>query len=121
MAMNIGALAWYAAPELTDLMALGDREALALVRARRLDSAAVRRLADQREIDFALIFDDWYASTIGGGPPLVKVATLVSRTDWPTPLSIYVRNEHGGRLAVEFLKMTKAERRLAIEFESAFR
>ena len=123
MAMNIGALSWLVGPRLTDLMALGDREVLALARDRRLDSAAVRRLADQRAIDMALIFDDWYATSIGGGPPLVKVATLVQRTDWPTPLSVYARDEAGARELAGWLKAAQRvlPRKLVVEFEAAFR
>ena len=123
MAMNIGALSWYAGPRLTDLLALGDREVLDLLRDGGLDSAAVRRLADTRRIDVALIFDDFYDSWIGGGVPLVKVATLVQRTDWPTPLSFYARDEtSGARLAQALKALTRAKPdKLALEFEPTFR
>lgn len=121
MAMNVGALSWHATPELTDLMALADREVLALARDRRLDSAAVRRLAEQRRIDVALIFDDWYATSIGGGPPLVKVATFRQQTDWPTPLSVYARDEAGARALAPRLKGATLPRKLSLEFEPAFR
>ncbi len=123
MAMNIGALSWYASPRLTDLLALGDREVLDLLRDRRLDSAAVRRLADTRRIDVALIFDDFYESWIGGGVPLVKVATFVQRTDWPTPLSAYARDETSARLLA--IKLKEVHSRMphkgVLEFEPAFR
>lgn len=121
MTMNIGALSWYAGPRLTDLLALADREALALLGERRLDGAAVRRLADIRQIDVALIFDDFYAEWIGGRPPLIKVATLVQQTDWPTPLSVYVRDAADAPLMVGFLRHTPRPARLRIEFEPAFR
>jgi hypothetical protein len=123
MAMNIGALSWYAGPRLTDLLALADREVLTLVRDRRLDSAAVRRLADGRQVDVAFIFDDWYATAIGGGPPLVKVATYRQNTDWPTPLSIYVRDAtDAARIAQGIRRMVRsAPPRLTVEFDPAFR
>ncbi|MBM3643705.1 MAG: hypothetical protein FJX02_05080 [Alphaproteobacteria bacterium] len=108
MAMNIGALSWHAGPRLTDLLALGDREVLDLLGRRRLDSAAVARLAADREIEVALIFEDWYATWIGGTPPLVKVATLRQRTDWPTPLTLYARDEAGARRLAGALRRQEA-------------
>ncbi|HYC65268.1 MAG TPA: hypothetical protein VEC14_11105 [Reyranellaceae bacterium] len=121
MAMNVGALSWFAGPRLTDLMALADREVLALARDRRLDSAAVRRLADKRQIDIALLFEDWYATSIGGGPPLVKVGTFVQQTDWPTPLSVYALNEGEARALAGRLKPATLPRKLVLELEPAFR
>jgi hypothetical protein len=75
MAMNIGALAWRAAPALTDILALGDREAAALVLARRLDNDAVVTLARRRDVKLAILFDDYYAQWVGGPPPFTKIAT----------------------------------------------
>ena len=69
----------------------------------------------------ALIFDDFYSSWIGDGPPLVKIATLVQRTDWPTPLSIYARDEQGARRVAAFLKKAVPSAKITIAFEPAFR
>ncbi|MBX3498945.1 MAG: hypothetical protein KF889_05830 [Alphaproteobacteria bacterium] len=119
MAMNIGALMWRAAPELTDILALGDREAAALVLARRLDNEAVRALARRREVKLAILFDDYYAQWVGGPPPFTRIATGRPVASPDAAFSIYVTDPADARrIAADLRRFAAAHpNRVTLEFE----
>jgi hypothetical protein len=122
MAMNIGALSWYAGPRLTDLLALADREALELVRLGKLDNRAVKNLADERAVDVALIFNDWYGHSVDRrGPPLDHVVTLIPSGDRSMALSLYARDHAAGRRIAFALRdpPLPKPRRLDIRFDTS--
>lgn len=120
MAMNIGALTWRAAPALTDILALGDREVAALVLARRLDNDAVRALAARREVKLAILFDDSYAQWVGGKPPFTRVAVGKPLAAPEFAFSIYAVNPaDAGRIAGELRNFAAAyPDRVTLEFEA---
>ena len=119
MAMNIGALTWRAAPLLTDILALGDKEVAALVLAHRLDNDAVRALAKRRDVKLAILFDDYYAQWVGGPPPFTRIATGRPLAAPDFAFSIYVVNPaDAGPMAAELRKFAAGwPGRIRLEFE----
>lgn len=120
MAMNIGALMWRAAPALTDILALGDKEVAALVLARRLDNDAVRDLAKRRDVKLAILFDGYYAEWVGGPPPFTRIAIGRPVAEPEAAFSIYVVDPADAeRTAAELRKFAAAyPNRVRLEFEA---
>jgi hypothetical protein len=121
MAMNIGALMWRASPQLTDILALGDRDAAALVLAHRLEPETVRSLVGQRGVKLAILFDDYYAQWVGGPPPFTRVAVgrPVAAPDFA--FSIYVIDPADASHVAEELRRFAVvyPNRVALTFDAA--
>lgn len=104
MAMNIGALVWTGEPRLTDVLALGDTQTLRLFLRGQLDPAQLDRLAAERQVKVAVIFDQWFGEWTGGKAPWIAVAAVDPHARRRLDFTLYARTEADARILAERLK-----------------
>lgn len=104
MAMNIGAIVWRGDPHLTDVLALGTVQVLRLFLRGELDAAAIDRIARQRDVKVAAIFDDWFVDWAGGPLGWIAVAEFDPHSNRDLRYRLYVRDPAEAPLLAEKLR-----------------
>lgn len=85
-ANDIGAINYFADIECLDLTGLGDRDIFWLKRKRMYSTAAMAKLAAERGVKIAIVYDSWFR---GGYLPLLPQSWIrVAR--WQTPYGVFL-------------------------------
>jgi hypothetical protein len=87
-ANDVGAINYYADIDCVDLTGLGDREIFWLKRKGNYTTAALTKLAADRKVKIAVVYDSWFPFLPYGLPHLPISWIRVAR--WRTPYGIYL-------------------------------
>lgn len=91
-ANDVGAINYYANIDCLDLAGLGDRNVFELKKKNAYSTAALARLAADRKVKIALVYDTWFSAfpPSFGGPPLP--ASWIPVAYWRTPYAEFLGN-----------------------------
>ncbi|HYL85234.1 MAG TPA: hypothetical protein VE263_13440 [Candidatus Angelobacter sp.] len=93
-ANDVGAISFYTGIDCLDLVGLADREVFALKQKKAYSTEAIAKLAAERQVKVALVYDTWFSKVpltgLGGlaGPTLPPSWIRVAR--WRTPYGQYL-------------------------------
>lgn len=91
-ANDVGAINYYANIDCLDLVGLGDQNVFELKKKNAYSTAALSKLAADRKVKLALVYDTWFSTFPGpfGGPPLP--ASWIPVAYWRTPYAEFLGN-----------------------------
>ena len=90
-ANDVGAINYYADIDCLDLAGLGDREVFRLLRQGNFTVASMMKLAKDRKVKIAVVYDSWFPFLSWTEPPVPISWTRVAR--WRTPYSSYLGSD----------------------------
>lgn len=91
-ANDVGAINYYANIDCLDLAGLGDQDVFELKKRNAYSTAALAKLAADRKVKIALVYDTWFSTSPPsfGGPPLP--ASWIPVAYWRTPYAEFLGN-----------------------------